>query len=35
MEKTELLKKIKETVHSIEPDAAVILYGSYARGGGE
>ncbi|HMR83329.1 MAG TPA: nucleotidyltransferase domain-containing protein [Niabella sp.] len=32
MEKAELLKKIKETVHGVEPGATVILYGSYARG---
>jgi len=32
MEKAALLKKIKETVHSVEPGATVILYGSYARG---
>jgi len=27
-----ILQKIKASVHSTEPDATVILYGSYARG---
>jgi predicted nucleotidyltransferase len=30
--KEELLSKIKQTVHSVEPTATVILYGSFARG---
>lgn len=32
MQKQSILKKIKETVHGVEPGATVILYGSYARG---
>ena len=32
MKREELLKKIKETVLGVEPDATIILYGSYARG---
>ncbi len=27
-----ILQKIKKSIHAIEPDATVILYGSYARG---
>lgn len=27
-----ILSRIKQTVHSVAPDATVILYGSYARG---
>lgn len=30
--KEQILKQIKETVHATDPDAKVILYGSYARG---
>ncbi|MFT4092601.1 MAG: nucleotidyltransferase domain-containing protein [Niabella sp.] len=32
MERQELLNKIKQTVLQVEPEARVILYGSYARG---
>ncbi len=32
MNKENILKRIKNKVHSIDPDATVILYGSYARG---
>ncbi len=30
--KSDIFIKIKETVHSVVPDAVIILYGSYARG---
>jgi len=32
MSKDEIIKRIKNKVHSIDPSAKVILYGSYARG---
>ncbi len=32
MNKENILKRIKNKVHSIDPDATIILYGSYARG---
>ncbi len=32
MKRDELLEQVKQTVHEIEPDAAIILYGSRARG---
>ena len=32
MEKNELLTRIKNIVSNIEPDAKIILYGSFARG---
>lgn len=32
MEKNELLARIKNIVSSVEPDAKIILYGSFARG---
>jgi predicted nucleotidyltransferase len=28
----EILKRVKKAVHSVMPDATVILYGSFARG---
>lgn len=31
-EKEEILEKIKEIVHAVEPAAKVILFGSFARG---
>jgi uncharacterized protein len=30
--KTDLLNKVKEAVHSVVPEAEIILYGSHARG---
>ena len=32
MEREALLKRIKEVVHGIDPEAEIILYGSRARG---
>lgn len=32
MKRKELLDQVKQTVHEIEPDAEIILYGSRARG---
>ncbi|MCF6353223.1 MAG: nucleotidyltransferase domain-containing protein [Cyclobacteriaceae bacterium] len=32
MNKESIIERIKNKVHSIDPDATVILYGSYARG---
>ena len=32
MKKNELIKKIREAVHEVEPDADIILYGSRSRG---
>ena len=32
MKRKELLEQVKQTVHEIEPDADIILYGSRARG---
>ena len=32
MKREELLEQVKQTVHEIEPDADIILYGSRARG---
>ena len=32
MKRDELLEQVKQTVHEIEPDADIILYGSRARG---
>ena len=32
MERDELLAHVKQTIHEIEPDADIILYGSRARG---
>ena len=32
MSKDEIIEQIKNKVHSIDPTATVILYGSYARG---
>ncbi len=32
MEKIPIISLIKEKIHSIQPDAEVVLYGSYARG---
>lgn len=32
MKHDELLEQVKQTVHEIEPDAEIILYGSRARG---
>ncbi len=32
MSKDEIIERIKNKVHSIDPTATVILYGSYARG---
>lgn len=29
---TSILTKIKDTVHSVEPNAKIILFGSFARG---
>ncbi len=34
-QETALLRQIRETVHAIEPDAHLILYGSRARGNAE
>lgn len=32
MKRDELLEQVKQSVHEIEPDADIILYGSRARG---
>lgn len=32
MDKDELLRKVKEAIHEVEPDAEIILYGSRSRG---
>jgi uncharacterized protein len=32
VKREELLEQVKQTVHEIEPDAEIILYGSRARG---
>ncbi len=32
MKRKELLEQVKNTIHEIEPDAEIILYGSRARG---
>jgi len=32
MKKEKLLEQVKQTVHEVEPDADVILYGSRSRG---
>ena len=32
MKREELLERVKQTIHEIEPDADIILYGSRARG---
>ncbi len=32
MDRDLLLKKVKQTVHEIEPNADIILYGSHSRG---
>ncbi|MEW5766554.1 MAG: nucleotidyltransferase domain-containing protein [bacterium] len=32
MNRDELLRKVKETIHEVEPGAEVILYGSRSRG---
>ena len=32
MKRDKLLKQVKQTVHEIEPEAEIILYGSRARG---
>jgi predicted nucleotidyltransferase len=32
VKREELLERVKQTVHEIEPDADIILYGSRARG---
>ena len=32
MKREELLAQVKQTIHEIEPDADIILYGSRARG---
>ncbi len=32
MKREELLKQVKEAVHTVEPEAEVILYGSRSRG---
>lgn len=32
MNRQELLKQVKRAVHSVEPDAEIILYGSRSRG---
>ena len=32
MKREELLEQVKQTIHEIEPDADIILYGSRARG---
>jgi len=32
VKRDELLEQVKQTVHEIEPDADIILYGSRARG---
>ena len=32
MKREELLEQVKQTVHEIEPDAEIVLYGSRARG---
>lgn len=32
MKREELLEQVKQSVHEIEPDADIILYGSRARG---
>jgi predicted nucleotidyltransferase len=32
VKRKELLEQVKQTVHEIEPDADIILYGSRARG---
>jgi predicted nucleotidyltransferase len=32
MNRQSLLKQVKETVHEIEPDATIIMYGSRSRG---
>lgn len=32
MKRDDLLEQVKQTVHEIEPDADIILYGSRARG---
>lgn len=32
MKREELLEQVKQTIHAIEPDADIILYGSRARG---
>ena len=34
-QETALLRRIRETVHAIEPNAQIILYGSRARGDAE
>jgi len=32
MNRDELLEQIRQTVHEVEPDAVIILYGSQSRG---
>ena len=32
MKREELLKRVKQAVHEVEPEAEIILYGSRARG---
>ena len=32
MKREELLERVKQTIHEVEPDAEIILYGSRARG---
>jgi predicted nucleotidyltransferase len=32
VKREELLEQVKQTVHEIEPDAEIVLYGSRARG---
>ena len=32
MQRAELLKRVKQAVHTVEPEADIVLYGSRARG---
>lgn len=32
MKQAELLERVKQTVHEVEPEADIVLYGSHARG---
>ena len=32
MQRAELLERVKQAVHDVEPDADIVLYGSRARG---